>query len=185
MKKFLITILAIMMTATCAVPVFADEIDDDAYYTADPIYLGTNDPLAVIGDAVEPDPFASRARSNTLLFSFTASNVYYMVATSGSKTFTRSSLTNGYLKVSGKGSYSYSASTTKFRAGGCRYDGSSYVTNALQYIEFSNGVSNYGYIPRSDFSSAYTYYGFVTNYYQNGTISLSGTFYLYNSDGVS
>lgn len=177
-----ILMMILVLSMLLSIPAYADF----AYLNPGAaIFLGNNDPNAIVTDAVIPDPNAPQTRTASLLFSFTGTNVYYMVATSSPKTFTVSSLSKGYLKVSGKGQYSYAESTVQFRVGGCYYNSlsNSYVTYLGQYVVFNNGEQGYGYISKDQFSKYNTYYGFMTNYYQDNVVSLSGTFYLYNSDG--
>jgi len=185
-----IAIIAMVLAMLLCVPAFAADTQANVVSAANsPIDLGPNDPRATISDAAAPDPCVPLTRSiNTSLFSFTADKVYNMLATNGvsGKNFTTASLTNGYLKVSGSGYYTPTPSGgVFFRAGACYYNSSSasFVTYMGQYVEFKNNVSNYGYVSKSSLTSGTTYYGFITNAIQDGKIYLSGTIYLYNSDG--
>lgn len=179
----LILIFSLMLT----LPAFAENSNIETSLNPNtPVILGTPDPNAIVTDATIPDPNAPLNRTASLLFSFEGTNVYYMVATNATnKTFKYSNLSKGYLKVSGKGKYSLDKTSAGFRAGGCFYEGSSqtFLTYPTQYVDFENDVWGSGYLSRESFETNITYYGFMTNLYQDGNISLSGSFYLYNSNG--
>lgn len=152
-------------------------VDDDGV-----IVLGKEDEDATVSDAVVPDPHAPLTRAVSQLFSMTATNVKELLTTkSTNKTFTKSSLTNGYLNVSGTDNYSDGVSMT-YRVGGCYLDayGGEFLTNATISRDFMSGIYQYDFIPQSNFNSNYTYYGFVRNLWQNSS-TVSGTFYFYNA----
>ena len=183
-KRISLIVLALAMVLS--ISAFADDVNTDS--ETDPsqvVYLGKEDPDAILKDAVEPDPFGPKARARSL-FSFTGEKVYNLLTTynSNGKSFKASDLTNGYLGFGGTGKYSASQSTVSFKVGACYLESSTNIfqTYPDQFMYCKNNIYNKKNVSADSFSSSQTYYGFMSNLSGNSNTYLMGTFYYYNGE---
>lgn len=176
--------IAMILALACilVVPAFACEDQNEGE-----ISLGREDANAIVIDTTDAKlalPSVQASGSGKLLFSFVGTDVQQLVVTTvTNKSFTTASLSNGYLRVEGKGSYTSSYNGLTFRAGGCRYDSAtnSFLATPFQYVVFDNNVFKSESIAKSNFDKHFTYYGFMTNLSgSGGTNKLSGEISLYN-----
>ena len=194
-KKLVCFVLCITLMLSMGISALAKTNEASAFDEDTKVFVHEIDPNATIEDTSKPDPglVITRGNTSTLLFSYIATNVQNTVNTSiTNKTFTKASLTDGYLRITGTATFSPSLTTSQneefeggpARAGGTRRSPSNsnlFLTYPGQYLNFRDGIYKAGSVSASEFTSGVTYYGFATN--AMGTSwTISGTFYLYNAN---
>lgn len=179
MFKRLLSMLLVLLCLS-VVPALADSGEQ---YSVDgqEIYLGLPDVQAKDVAPVVPQ---ARAVNGTEIFSFKGTDVAELVVTSSPKYFSKSSLSNGYLRIAGSASYEYATSGLKYRVGGCYWNATQnvYTTYSGQYAMALSGVSVDESLSKSNFNSSFIYYGFLRNLNSYGSSNrVSGNFTFYNS----
>lgn len=177
-KRFMSLFLVLLCLSFVPALAYSGEVYSSAREEID---LGLPDVLAQDCAPIRPQ---SRAASGTEMFSFVGTNVAELVVTSSPKYFTKSSLSNGYLRIVGSASYETATSGLKYRVGGCYWNSTSstYKTTVGQYAMALSGVSVDTSLSKSNFNSNYTYYGFLRNLDSYGSSNrVSGSFTFYNS----
>lgn len=178
MKKFVSVLMVVVVCLSLGMQTFA--------FSEEAIQVEPENKQFVIGsrsDAViDNDSVAPESRASSLLFSIsTASGTGFreLLVSGEDKTFQKSDLTYGGLKISGI-LYSDDTVTDEYlRAGYCIYIASTDKYEAADYARFRNGVYSSAYF-EMNFWPTYTYYGFASKD-TVGNSYAQGTLYFYNS----
>ena len=153
---------------------------------SDSSFLGTSQNITGILLEDDIDALPNAADSNYVtLFSMRAASVSDLLTTYESgKTFTRSSLSGGSLKITGTLSYTGYAPSLTIKVGACTHDIYYDRFDAVTSDYFTNGSysESRSYAP-STFSSGTTYYGYIKNQTHFTEIYGTLTFYTISPSG--
>ena len=192
MKKYVTVLLAAAMCLSLCLPALAvSKPSDTRKLNPEDIVdykdiIFAEEVLGTSADVVyDNTPSFSTAGSDnirgSLLFSMTAAGVTdSLLVTSPTKSFYKSALTNGYLKIAGTlNNPGYDGEYIK--VGACYYDSASDEFISATYDYFLAGTYARALFPQSDFLVSTQYRGFIKNSAAIG--SVSGSLRFYNSSG--
>lgn len=191
MKKTVSMLLAVAMCLSLCVSAFATSNSEDVRKIDSEDIIDYNDIILdeeVIGTSAEAlydnTPNSTSAGDSnirgSLLFSMTAAGVTGLLVTNSPKSFYKSSLSNGYLKIAGTlNNAGHNGASIK--VGACYYDSASSLFIASAYYYFSAGTYEQIVFAQSSFAASTEYRGFIKNTANAG--SVTGTLRFYNSDG--
>lgn len=148
--------------------------------------LGTSDNITGILLPDVESSLVGSARASSELFQMSATEVYQLLTTynASGKSFMRSDLSNGYLKVSGTVTHTYGDTDILIKVGACYYDiqTDTFLTSASISTHFNSEISDDAYFGYLGFGSQTTYYGFIRNInYGNIPGYVYGSMTFYNS----
>lgn len=171
-----------LLMSVMPIALAATEIEENVEITEEEIsdtYLGTifeDEGFSRIyhdDDAISPVPLSSEAYS--LMFSMSIGTIYDLLTSyAAGKSFTRGSLTNDYMTVSGKLVHS---SGSSIKVGACYLSNGIFQTQTYAY--FGSNVQTVSSNYYTYYGGSTTYYGFVKNdsgisgSYVTGSTSLS------------
>ena len=123
------------------------------------------------------DPFDTiMPRLNDFLFTFEIDGEKYSLNTYGSKSFTKNTLSKGYLRLYGI----LNSDNSYAQVGFCHYDGG-YQPDTYSLREVDCGEYFSIYYPEDDFSPYYYYYGYFQSPIQ-GSAGYYGRIHFYNAE---
>lgn len=178
MKKRVSVILAMVMCFALTIPAFAVAPESEtSRWTFDS--EGTR--VYIVGDDVDTSPHVISSQKNStrgrsLLFTMNLSAMYTDLHTTGSKSFTKASLSNSYVRASGKIDSTHDYVTV----GLCEYDDGFFAPQwTLQDVDCGEyfAVS----WKKADLSSYLCYYGYAQSPYGTTTYPYSGYIDYYDS----
>lgn len=174
-KKTMSLVLAFVLCTIMCVPSLATTQFDaeDSRWS----YDSSGNLVYLVGDEVDTTPFEipsglDNTRGRRLLFRMNITAMYHDLHTTGAKSFTKSDLSNAYVRASGKinnetSTYSYAT------VGLCKYDGGFYALAwSLQNVNCGTAFAISW--PKSSLESYYYYYGYVQSPYSSPLTPYSG-----------
>ena len=170
-KKRIAMLLAMVMCLVLTIPAFAvAPANNTARWTFDS--EGTR--VYIVGDEVDTSPYVispqkSSTRGTTLLFTMNLLGMYEDLHTTGSKSFTKASLSNSYVRATGVIDSTHDYVTV----GLCEFD-DVFLAPAWTFRDVDCGRYFSVSWNKSDLSAYLTYYGYAQSPYGNTPYPYSG-----------